>query len=74
MKKLLFVTVAMFLFATMSFAADWVPTALELSTAEQVDYDFDGTDVDITFDVIGKPAGIYLIINTQLGAAKPVDV
>jgi len=75
MKKIFFVTVAMVLFATMSFAGPFVPTALELSCAEVVQYDFDGSVVDITFDVVGKPARMYLVINTQLANAdKPVDL
>ncbi|MFC1561181.1 hypothetical protein ACFL4V_01755, partial [Candidatus Latescibacterota bacterium] len=42
----------------------------ELTVPDEIVYDFDGTDVGITFDVDGKDAKCYLIINTMLDEAE----
>ena len=65
MKKILLVTFALMVVATWSFAA-FAPTPLEISVKEEIIYPFDGTDVDFTLDVTGKPARCWLFINTKL--------
>jgi len=65
MKKTLLVTFTLLLFSTWSFAA-FSPTPQEISVQEQILYDFDGTDVEFTVDVSGKPAKCWLFINTRL--------
>jgi len=65
MKKILLVTFALMIFATWSFAL-FAPTPMEITVPDQVTYLFDGTSVDITVDVSGKPAKCWLIINTRL--------
>ncbi|MFC1552517.1 hypothetical protein ACFL6P_08145, partial [Candidatus Latescibacterota bacterium] len=75
MKKLFAITfVALLYSASISFAA-WNPTPLEIFVQPQVEYAFDGSDVDIIVDVAGKPARAYLWINTRLADVdKPVDL
>jgi hypothetical protein len=74
MKKILLVTFAVMLFATVSYAA-WTPTPLEISVQDEVFYAFDGSTVDIPIDVAGKPAKAWLVINTMLADDdKPVEL
>jgi len=49
-----------------SFPVYWSPAPLEISVQEEILYGFDGTDVEFTVDVAGKPARCWLIINTRL--------
>jgi len=76
MKKLLCITVTIFLVATWSFAADFSPSPLKLTIPDEpIIYPFDGTSMDFTFDLSGAPAALWLVINTKLSdAEKPVDV
>ncbi len=73
MKKILLVTFAVMMLASVSYAA-WTPVPLEISVQEQVYYPFDGTEVDIPIDVSGKPARAWLWINTKLGDDVPVEL
>ena len=76
MKKILLVTLAMVLCAAWSFGADFVPTKMVITVPDEpIVYPFDGTDVDITFDLSGTPAAIWVIIETKLDEAElPVAV
>jgi len=76
MKKILLVTLAMIFCATCSFGAEFVPTKMVLTVPDEpIIYPFDGTDVDITFDLSGTPAGIWVVIMTDLDDAElPVAV
>jgi hypothetical protein len=63
------------LIASTAFGQAWVPTPLVIDVQDEVKYDFDGTDIDIPFSQTGKPAMIWLIVNTMLDdAEKPVAV
>jgi len=74
MKKILLLTFAVMMLASVSFAA-WNPTPLEITVQDRVQYAFDGTSVDIPVDVAGKPARAWLWINTKLDEAdKPVEL
>jgi len=74
MKKILLVTFAVMMIATVSYAA-WTPTPLEITVQDEISYAFDGTSVDIPVDVAGKPARAWLWINTKLDEAnKPVEL
>jgi hypothetical protein len=74
MKKILLVTFAVMMLATVSFAA-WTPTPLEITVDDEVFYAFDGSTVDIPVNVSGKPAKAWLVINTMLDEAdKPVEL
>ncbi|MFC1489784.1 T9SS type A sorting domain-containing protein [Candidatus Latescibacterota bacterium] len=67
MKKILLVTFAAMMLASVSFAVGpFTPTPLELTVDSHIQYDFDGTDVDFTVGVSGKKATVYLWINTKL--------
>ena len=76
MKKILLVTLAMILFATWAFAAEFVPTKMVITVPDDpIIYPFDGTDVDISFDLTGTPAAIWVVIETKLSDAElPVSV
>jgi hypothetical protein len=74
MKKILLVTFAVMMVASVSFAA-WNPTPLEISVEDNVIYAFDGTDVEIPVTVTGKNAKAFLWILTRLDDAdKPVEL
>jgi hypothetical protein len=72
MKKILLVTFAVMMVASVSFAA-WNPTPLEITVQDAVEYAFDGSEVDITVDVAGKAAKAYLWINTKLAEVDKPD-
>jgi hypothetical protein len=75
MKKLLLMVAMLTLAASTSFGQAWVPTPLVIDVQDQVAYAFDGTDIDIPFSQTGKPAVVWLIVNTMLDdAEKPVAV
>ncbi|MFC1538055.1 T9SS type A sorting domain-containing protein [Candidatus Latescibacterota bacterium] len=73
MKKILLVTFAVMMISSVSFAV-WSPTPLEITVQDEIIYPFDGTAVDITVNVTGKPCKAYLWINTRLGDAKPDEL
>jgi len=74
MKKILLVTFAVMMISSVSFAV-WTPTPLVITVDDEVIYPFNGTDVDITVNVQGKPCRAYLWINTKLDeAAKPSEL
>ncbi len=61
--------------ASLAFGANWNPTPLVIDTKDVVEYAFDGSVVDITFDTTGKPAMVWLFINTMLDDAdKPAGI
>ena len=75
MKRLLLLVAILTLAASPVFGQAWVPTPLVIDVQDQVDYAFDGTDIDIPFSQTGKPAKVWLIVNTKLDdAEKPVAV
>ena len=74
MKKFLLVTIAMLVFASVSIA-QFAPTQLVLYNApEEVEYDFTGSACNITFQLQGTPASIWLIITTKDKAEDIVAV
>ena len=74
MKKFLLVTLAMLVFASVSFA-QFSPTQLVLYNAPtEVAYDFDGSAVDIDFEVQNLNATVWLIITTKDKAEDIVAV
>ena len=59
--------------ASQSFGQAWVPTPLVIDVQDVVEYAFDGTFIDIPFSQTGKPAMIYLVVNTMFDdSLKPV--
>ena len=73
MKKILLVSIAVLTIASLSFAADFAPTVMTLTSPAEIDYQFDG-DLTIPFSVSGTPAAVWLIINTKGKAADIVGV
>jgi len=65
MKKILAFTLAVMLVATASFAADFAPVLLKLSADPVIQYDFDGSNLEIPVQVSGKPAGIIFCVFTR---------
>jgi hypothetical protein len=62
--------------AVLPVSADpWNPTPLVIDCPASIQYDFDGSNINIPFSTSGKPAMIWLVINTKLpDAQKPVAV
>ncbi|MFC1512406.1 T9SS type A sorting domain-containing protein [Candidatus Latescibacterota bacterium] len=75
MKKLLFFSVMLTLSTSQAFGQAWVPEPLVIDVQNVVEYAFDGTDIDIPFSQTGKPALIYLVVNTMMDdSEKPVGL
>jgi hypothetical protein len=75
MKKLLLLVAALALCASAVSAQSmtWSPTPLVITAAPAVQYDFDGTDVQIPFSTSGKNALVWLVIESKLDEEdKPV--
>ncbi len=69
MKKLYLITITMILASSLSFAADFVPTIMTLTSPAEIEYQFDGNELAIPFTVSGTPAAVWLVINTKGMAA-----
>ena len=74
MKKLLIVAVALLFVVSTANAADFAPSLLKLSAEPIVQYDFDGSDLNIPVVVTGASAGIILSVYTKGAAADIVGV
>ena len=74
MRKILLVTLMLLLTASWSFAADFSPILLTLTAPESIQYDFDGSDLSIPFDVAGTSAAVWLVINTKGKADDIISV
>ena len=63
------------LLASVAYGQGWSPVPLVINTQEVVPYAFDGSELNVQFDLTGKPALIWMVIQTQLDdAEKPVAV
>ncbi|GAG52928.1 unnamed protein product, partial [marine sediment metagenome] len=65
MKKFIILTLALLLFASTVFAADFAPTRMVISAPDQIRYDFDGSDITIPVKIIGKPANAIFLVYTR---------
>jgi ligand-binding sensor domain-containing protein/flagellar hook assembly protein FlgD len=70
MKKRFFASVLLFLFTTAAHA-DFSPTLLKLSAPDVIQYDFDGSELEIPLTVSGTPAQLYFLVYTK-GIASTV--
>ena len=70
MKKLFVFTVALMLVVSTAYAADFVPTLLKLSAAPLIQYDFDGSNLEIPVQVTGNTAGVIFCVYTRGKAAE----
>ncbi len=62
--------VAVFAVSSAAFAADFAPTLLKLSADPVIQYDFDGSSLEIPVQVTGTPAGIVFSVYTRDKAAE----
>ncbi|HDY89664.1 MAG TPA: hypothetical protein ENH82_16320, partial [bacterium] len=74
MRKIYFISLILILAASWSFAADFSPTILTLSSQASIQYDFDGSDLTIPFTITGTPAAVWLVINTSGKAENIVGI
>jgi len=65
MKKILLSTIVMMLFASWSFTASFTPTVMTITAPDQIEYQFDGSELTIPFTLSGKPGAIWLVIQTH---------
>ena len=65
MKKITISLLLVLFVSTLVFAADFVPVnKLDIDAQDHVQYNFDGSSVDIPVEVTGSPARAYLVIET----------
>ena len=65
MKILLFIISGLLLVVFPVSAANFTPTVLELSAPEVVQYNFDGSNLEIPVDVSGTPASCIFLVYTR---------
>ena len=65
MKKLFITFFLVLLVPSLSLAADFLPTRLQLTIADAIQYDFDGSTLDIPVNVSGTAARCFLFVYTK---------
>jgi len=65
MKKFLLVSVTILLFVSSVFAVDFSPTLLKFSAPETVQYNFDGTNLEVPITLSGTPALTFFCVYTK---------
>ena len=70
MKLFLSIFVLLIFMVSPAFSADFSPTQLKLSIPATVQYDFDGSSLDIPVTVGGTNAAGYFVVNTRGQAAN----
>jgi len=65
MKKVLFILAITVAFASQVFAANFVPTVMDISAPAYVQYNFDGSNVSIPVKVTGRPASAIFLVFTK---------
>jgi len=65
MKKTLLIATLLISVASWSYSADFVPTVLTLHAPATIEYQFDGTGLNIPLTVAGTNAAVWLVINTN---------
>ena len=74
MKRILLISFTVVITASLSFAADFAPTVMTLTSPAEIEYQFDGTELTVPFTVAGTPAAVWLVINTKGQAENIVAV
>jgi len=74
MKKALLVAIVILCSASLAYSADFNPTLLKLSADPVIQYDFDGSNIEIPVQVSGKDAGIIFCVYTRGMAAQIPDM
>ncbi len=65
MKKFVVLTLALMLFAASSYAIDFAPTPMVISAPGAVQYNFDGSELEIPVQISGTPASAMLLVYTK---------
>jgi len=65
MRKILFFSIIALIYATVSMAAVFQPTVMEISVQDMVPYNFDGSDVEIPVNIAGQGGSFWLVITTK---------
>ena len=73
MKKFIMVVSLIVFFASNVFAADFVPSTLTLSASDIIQYNFDGSNIDIPVTVSGTPALVVFVLFTKDKADEIVN-
>ncbi|MCD6309046.1 MAG: T9SS type A sorting domain-containing protein, partial [Candidatus Latescibacteria bacterium] len=74
MKKLFSALCITLLVASVANAANFSPTLLRISADPVIQYDFDGSNLNIPFEVSGSSAGVILAVYTKGKAAEIPDM
>ena len=74
MKKFIMVVSLIVFFASNVFAADFVPSTLTLSASDIIQYNFDGSNIDIPVTVSGTPALVVFVLFTKDKADEIVNI
>ena len=74
MKQLLFVVLILSLLTASVSAANFVPNKLTLSASDVIQYDFNGSELDIPVTVTGTPALVVFFVFTKDKASEIVDI
>ena len=65
MKKIAFICIALLITASMVSAQDFAPTPLRINAQPVVNYDFDGSEIDIPINITGHDCSAVLLIYTK---------
>jgi len=65
MKKLLIVLSLLLIVPTMALGSDFVPTKLEISASEVIQYNFDGSNLEIPINITGTQARLVFLVYTK---------
>lgn len=65
MKKAIIAVILALFVSSFSYASNFSPTLLKISAEPVIQYDFDGSKLDIPFVVSGSPAGVMLLVFTK---------
>ena len=65
MRTCIFLLGIIFIIVTSSFAADFSPTLLKISADQAIQYDFDGSNLNIPINITGTSAGVVFLVFTK---------
>ena len=65
MRKILFMVLVLTLAASTAFAAAFVPDILRINTAQNIQYNFDGSTLSIPITITGAPANLFFFVYTK---------
>lgn len=69
MKKVFSVTIILLFVTSIAFAADFLPTVMEITAPETITYSFDGATLEIPITISGTPANTLFCVFTKNQAA-----